>query len=110
MIKDISNSNKIEIKSFIFKITREQADEILDNEKDKPLTRVGLLCEFGAIIPDTAEIVVEYDTDGSCYIASIDNLVRGPDKLFCRLKHDVNEVLCSNDLPKFSDIFKMKEL
>lgn len=110
MIKDISNMDNVEIKSFIFKITKEQADEILDNEKDMPLTRIGLLCEYGAIIPDTAEIVVEYDTDGCCYIASIDNLVRGPDKLFCRLKRDVNEVLYSDDLPKFSDIFKTKEL
>ncbi len=102
--------NKVEIKSFIFKITKEQADEILDNEKDIPLTRIGLLCEYGGIIPDTAEIVVEYDTDGCCYIASIDNLIRGPDKLFCRLKHDVNEAICDDDLPKFNDIFKMKEL
>ena len=29
--------NKVEIKSFIFKITIDQAHEILDNEKDKPL-------------------------------------------------------------------------
>lgn len=100
--------NKVEIKSFIFKITKEQADEIL--EKDKSLTIVGLLCECAAFIPDTAEIVVEYDTDGSCYVASIDNLVKGPDKLFYRLKHDVNDALCGDDLPKFSDIFKMKEL
>lgn len=107
---DEDEMNKVEIKSFIFKIAREQADKILDNEKDKPLTRVGLICEHGAIIPDTAEIVVEYDNDGNCYVASIDNLVRGPDKLFCRLRHDVNEALCSNDLPKFSDIFKTKEL
>ncbi len=100
--------NKITIKSFVFKISKKQADEILGNEEDKPLTRVGLTCEYGAIIPDTAEIVVEYDND-NCYVASIDNLVRGSDKLFCCLKHDVNEALCSNDLPKFSDIFKMKK-
>ncbi len=102
--------NKVEIKSFIFKITKEQADEILNTEKDKPPKRVGFLCEYGAIVPDTAEIIVEYDTDGSCYVASMDMLVRGPDEVFCYLKHDVNEALCSDDLPKFSDVFKMREL
>lgn len=99
----------VEIKSFIFKITKEQADEILDMDKDNPSMRVGLLCEYGAIVPDSAEIIVEYGADGNCYVASKDMLVRSPDKISCRLKHDVNEALCSDDLPRFSDIFKMRE-
>ncbi len=102
--------NSVEIKSFIFKITQKQAEEILDMEKDKPPARIGLICEHGAIVPDSVEIIVEFDTDGSYYVASKDMLVRSSDKIFCYLKHDVNDALCSDDLPKFSDVFKMREL
>lgn len=107
---DMKITNAVEIKSFIFKITKEQADEILDMEKDKHSARIGLICEQGALVPDTAEIIVEFGTDGCYYVASKDMLVRGPDEVFCYLKHDVNEALGSDDLPKFSDVFKMREL
>jgi hypothetical protein len=100
----------VEIKSFIFKITKEQADEILDMDEDNPQTRVGLICEYGASVPDTVEIIVEYGADGNCYVASRNMLVRSPDKVSCYLKHDVNDALCSDDLPKLSDIFKMRQL
>lgn len=95
----------VETSSFIIKITKEYADEILDMDKDGPQMRVGLICEYGAIVPNTAELIVELDKDGNCYVASRDMLVSGPDKVFCCLKHDVSEALCSDDLPKFSDIF-----
>lgn len=101
-------NDKVEIKSFIFKITREQAEEILDNEKDKPPTRIGLICVHGAIIPDTAEIIVELGEDGTCYVASVDMLARGEDGIFCYLKHDVNEAV--GYIPNFKDIFKMIKL
>lgn len=101
-------TNAVEIKSFIIKISKEQADEILDMDKDNPHARVGLIFENGASIPDTAEIIVEFGRDGSCYVASKNMLVRGPDNVFCYLKHDVKDSLCSGDLPKLSDIFKMR--
>ncbi len=100
--------NKVEIKSFIFKITEEHANEILDKDICPPI--VGLICEHGAIIPDTAEIIVEFDANGNCYVASNNMLVRSPDKIFCYLKHDVSEASCSDDLPKFTDVFKIREL
>lgn len=106
------NTNLVEIKSFIFKITRKQAEEILDIEKDKPPNKIGILIECGAFIPDTADIIVEYPfgDDGNYYVASADMLVRSSDGVFCHLKHDVNDALCKEDLPNFKDIFKMKEL
>jgi hypothetical protein len=100
--------NAVEIENFIFKITKERADEILAIDKDYPQPRVGLICELGASIPDTADIIIEFGADRSCYVASRNMLVSGPDKVFCYLKHDVNDSLCNSDLPKLSDIFKMR--
>jgi hypothetical protein len=105
---DMEIRNAVEIESFIFKITKEIADEILAMDKDNPQPRIGLICELGASIPDTADIIVEFGRDGSCYVASKNMLVRGPDNVFCYLKHDVNDSLCSDDLPRLSDIFKMR--
>ena len=41
-------------------------------------------------------------------MASIGMLVRSKDGIFVQLKHDVNEVI--DNIPNFSDVFKMKEL
>ena len=102
----VDEPNLLQIENFIYKITFEQAKEILDNEKG--LKEVGLITEWGAIIPDSAKIIVEFTEDGNYYVASIGMLVRSKDGVFVQLKHDVNEVI--DNLPNFNDIFKMKEL
>ena len=102
----VDEPNLLQIENFIYKITFEQAKEILDNEKG--LKEVGLITEWGAIIPDSAKIIVEFAEDGNYYVASIGMLVRSKDGVFVQLKHDVNEVI--DNLPNFNDIFKMKEL
>ena len=105
----IDGSNLLQIENFIYKITFEQANEILDSEKGPgPMKEVGLITEWGAIIPDTAKIIVEFTEDGNYYVASIGMLVRSKDGVFVQLKHDVNEVI--DNLPNFNDIFKLKEL
>ena len=105
----VDGSNLFQIENFIYKITFEQANEILDNEPGPgPMKEVGLMTEWGAIIPNNAKIIVEFTEDGNCYVASIGMLVRSKDGVFVALRHDVNEVI--GDIPNFSDIFKMKEL
>ena len=106
---EIDMGDRVEIKSFIFKITKGQYNEIFDMDKDKPLSKIGYLFECGAIIPDTAELILEQDKD-NYYVASSDMLVRSSDGVFVRLKHELNEVIESEDLPNFKDVFKVKEL
>lgn len=103
----VDRPNLLQIENFIYRITAEQANEILGNEKGA-MKEVGLITEWGAIIPDTAKIIVEFAEDGNYYVTSIGMLVRSKDGVFVALKHDVNEVI--GDLPNFNDIFKMKEL
>lgn len=100
-------SNLLLVENFIYKITAEQANEILDNEKG-PLKEIGLITEWGAIIPDTAKIVVEFAEDGNYYVASIGMLARSKDGVFVRLRHEVGEVI--DDIPNFNDIFELKEI
>ena len=103
----VNGLNLLEIENFIYKITYEQANKILDNEKGA-LREIGLMTEWGVIIPDTAKIIVEFAEDGNYYVASIGMLVRSEDGVFVRLKYDVNEVI--DDLPNFDDVFQKKEL
>ena len=101
-----NKTNLLQIENFIFKITRDQAFDMLDREKE--LKEIGLLTEWGAIIPETAKIIVEFGDDGNYYVASIGMLVKSKDGVFVRLKHDVNQVI--DDVPNFNDIFKVKEI
>lgn len=101
---DVSE-NGIIIENFVRSITHKEADDIY---RSFPHEELGLITEWGAIIPDSAKYVLEYDDDGKCYFATIGMLARGKDGLFVRLKHDINEVI--DNIPEFNDIFTMKEL
>lgn len=106
-IDESTKSNLVKVENFIYKITCEQAHDILNNEKGA-LKEIGLITEWGAIIPDTAKIVVEFADDGNYYVASIGMLVRSMDGVFVALKHDVDEVI--DNMPNFDDVFKLKEM
>lgn len=97
--------NGLLIENFIRNVTYQEADDIFKSFCHEEL---GLITEWGAIIPNSAKYVLEYDSDGKCYFATIGMLARGEDGAFVQLKHDINEVI--DNIPEFSDIFTVKEL
>lgn len=105
--------NKLVVESFVRKISHSEAMKILDENPIDPKTHdgiVGLITEWGAVIPESAKFIVELGekTDEN-YLATIDMLDRGKDGVFVVLRKDVNE-LPDENIPSFNDIFTMKEL
>jgi len=97
--------NGITIENFIREVSKEEADNIL---KSLSQEEVGLITEWGAVIPENAKYIVEFAEDDKYYFATIGMLARSRDGVFVVLKHDVNEVV--DNIPEFKDVFTMKEL
>lgn len=104
-IHNMNNENGIIIESFVREITYEEVDNILKSLHQED---VGLITEWGAVIPKNAKYIVEFAEESKYYFATIGMLARSRDEAFVRLKHDVNEVI--DNLLEFKDVFIMKEL
>jgi len=96
--------NNLLIEGFIRKVYEEEAEKIEQYFKnDKKLS---LVCEYGAIIFDESEYVIEYCENNEIYFATINMLVKGKDGVFVQLKHDIDEVIDTDKIPCFNDVFE----
>jgi len=74
-------SKNTKVTCSIFKITKEEHDEILSMKKHGSPTnelpaKIGLLYGFDTV-PNVNDIVLGKDEDGNYYVASYDKLVKG---------------------------------
>jgi len=100
--------NNLLIEGFIRKVSKGESEKI--EQHFKKTRKLSLLCEYGAVTFDESEYVIEYCENGDIYFATINMLVRGKDSLFVELKHEINEVIDTDQIPCFNDVFTIKEL
>ena len=88
---------------FIKKVGWKEAYKFLDEAKKRKI-EIGLITEWGSIIPNDVKFIVEFGVNGEAdYIATKGFLQRSDDGIFVRLKKDGKEI----GLPRFEDIFKV---
>ncbi len=100
--------NELVIEGFIRKINKTERDKIMSYFEDSK--KLSYLCEFGVVMFDESEYVIEECENGDVYFATINMLERGKDGLFVILKHNVDEQVDVDKIPCFDDIFKVMKL
>ena len=97
------NKNNFE---FIIKVDHEKIKKFLDKLEKKNILH-GLITEWGAVIPENCRIIVELGekTDDN-WIATKGFIQESEDEVFVRLMKDGKKT----KMPKFEDVFEIKEL
>jgi hypothetical protein len=91
---------------FIKEVSSEEAHRFME-EFDKRKMEYGIITEFGAVIPENADYIVELGSEGEKnYIASKGFLQRSEDGILIRLMKDGKRV----KIPNFEDIFEIIDL
>ena len=92
---------------FIKEVKHEEAIKFLDLA-EKRKVKVGLITEWGVVIPEKANFIVDLGDEGDkkCYIATKGFLQRSEDGIFVRLKKDGKDI----KMPEFDDVFEIVDL
>lgn len=91
---------------FVKEVTWEEAYKFME-ELDKRKIEYGMITEWGATIPDNAQVVIELGEDGALdYIATKGFLQKSKDGVFVRLMKNGKK----ENMPNFDDIFEIVDL